>query len=269
VRVSTSASPDFQTPPLASNTAYFVRVRNACGSVQSNIANVTVRAAPPAFQTRLYFPGVADGGGFDATVMLYAPDSSTAIAGKLSFFDHDGRPRTVKIGATIASEFPAFLSGGTPVFVKTSNTGAGIQPGWALLESQTPVWGTVLIELRNALGFLCSMAGVSGMTPARRFAFPVQAADETALGIVNPNSGAVTVQLVLLDEHGGRRVVIPNTLASIPALGYRAGVLSDWLGDSTFSGALIVECSTAADLVATGLVMKEGLLAALPIVSLK
>lgn len=85
VAIGNATSPTYNTPALNSSTSYSVRVRNSCGSVDSDVASVTVQASqPPDAPRNLRY----DGRTADA-VALYWDHDGANVDGFRSYY-HDG-----------------------------------------------------------------------------------------------------------------------------------------------------------------------------------
>ncbi|MBI4456046.1 MAG: hypothetical protein HY644_09130 [Acidobacteria bacterium] len=231
-------------------------------------------SSPVCFARNIYFAQVADGGGFSTTFVLANMGSSTAI-GTLNFFNPDGSPRTLRINGTERSQFAVTIPSGGSVRLRSENVGDALA-GWAMLESADQIDGVATFDLRGPAGSLMTTAAVLGGKGYKLVAVPVETSSSTNTGVAIANisrSSSVAIKLRLLDEAGIEVAAILEPRLSPLGSQRQIADFADALfrsvaGISNFRGSLIVEVVDAGEVSVTGLVIKEGLLSALPVIEL-
>jgi hypothetical protein len=153
---------------------------------------------------RLYFPQVADGGGYKTTLLLTnrSPISTTAT---VSFFDGNGSPMKLKVGEIEASSFSLDLPAEGSASLQSRGQAGTASTGWAAVSvsPQASINGNAVFQLYHE-NALYSEASVPATMPTNRADFY---ADEeggfhTGYAIVNPNPAAVTGTITLRKKDG-------------------------------------------------------------------
>jgi len=222
----------------------------------------------PGYAATLYFPQIADGGGYQTTVTISNPGNS-AVTGTLRFFTPAGSPWSLSINSTVNSEFSVSIPGSGSARFVTAGTGP-IVTGWASVESDGVLSGVATFDLRSQER-LAETVGVLGASAAKRFMVPADRDSLADVGVAIINTSAtrtLTVNLSLVDEDGN--VILTSSdpdYRNIPRQGYVAKFASQAFPDmpGTHKGALIGEVSGTGSMAVIGLVMKDGLMSATPV----
>lgn len=214
----------------------------------------------------IYFPQVAVGGGYSTTFTLMNT-GSTALNGSLLVFNQDGSPRAGLPSSFAAVSIPA----GGSVRLTLPNSG-NLTVGSASFQTAGTVQGLASFDLRGPDGQLQTTAGVLGIASGPRFLIPVDmsASSQTGVALMNASAAGTSVTMRLISEAGTQ--VASSSDARLSAFnGYQQ--IADFINNlfpgqsvSNFTGTLDIEGGTGAQLAATGIVVKEGFLSALPVI---
>jgi len=217
--------------------AVALRYDNETDRVFSTIPVLVDEAA-----TTLYFPQVADGGGYRTNFILVNPGNSAATA-RLEFYADDGSPLSLPIGGQSGTsrDLPLPANGAAHLF--TDGTSPGVKVGWVKVTSPVPIGGSAIFQT-VAGNRIVSEAGVSSSPLADRFTTYVESLGwaDSGLAICNPNGSAVGIVLNLRDTAGN---VAASTAFTLPAMGHVARFFSgpyQWFpsGFDEFEGTLEV-----------------------------
>ncbi|MBI4483929.1 MAG: VWA domain-containing protein [Acidobacteria bacterium] len=229
--------------------------------VQSLLTAAGQRPSP----NDLYFPQVADGGGWK-TRFLLLNNTQTPVQGTLSFSRDDGSPMTVTLGATTGSQFSISVEARATAVLETAGTGPELQVGWAKGDVNSSLQGVAVFTLQGGDGKLVSSVGVQSSPLRARHSVAVEkvAASRRDVGIAvaNPNGQDLTLTTQLLDSAG--RSLGSQTIALKP-LGHKAIFASNLFPSVTadVNGTLVVTGSLSFAL--TGLELDRDLLTSLPV----
>ena len=170
----------------------------------------------PLTGSPLYFPQLADGGGYTTTLFLSNTSGATET-GTISISDDTGAPLSVRpVGGTVAPTFSYSVpAGGTFVF-QTDGSPDSVRAGWVKV---TPDNGS---DAPNGAGFFSySPAGIlvteSGIpssvaTTRARLYVDMSNGHDTGLAISNPAGEPITLTLHAFDETGGNAGNGPATV---------------------------------------------------------
>src|SRR5690348_1930108 len=173
----------------------------------------------------IVMPQIADGGGWQTTIVVSNTTSSTASA-SLSFYqDTTG-------GATQSWSLPLIesistqnlsLAGGGTIFLHTPGTAATTSQGWGLLQASSGVVGYGIYTYRSA-GHQDQDATAPGVASASRILVPYDNTNGlvTAIAVVNPTAASETVLVSFQSETGG---IVTGPLPTLPPNGHSAFVL--------------------------------------------
>lgn len=224
--------------------------------------------ASPVFADTIYFPQVADGGGYSTTFTILNVTNSPAN-GTLKLFNQDGSARPLQINGITASQFSVAVPAGGSLRLTTPNSSATTVSGWALFDSTPHLQGVATLDYRAGAS-LTSTAGVISTSPATRLIVPVEVSNTVNTGVAIANvqsNSSVTVRLRVYNESGFE---VANT--SDPRLNplQPQNQIADFVASffaslaTPFKGSLGVEVVGAGTVAVTGLTIKEGLLSAIP-----
>jgi hypothetical protein len=152
--------------------------------------------------TTLYFPQVADGGGYRTNLILINT-SATATTASLDFFADDGSRLALPIGGTEKTSYTLTLGAKGIARLTTDGTSQGIRVGWVRVVSSAALGGSAILQTVSGARIKAE-AGVSSSAPAYQFTTYVDSLDFAASGlaICNPNSIGTTVTLKLRNSVG-------------------------------------------------------------------
>jgi parallel beta-helix repeat protein len=196
----------------------------------------------------LYFPQVADGGGYRTNFILVNP-TATATTARLEFFDNDGVPLPLKIAGQDRTSYDVSLGAkGVARFI-TDGTSTNIKVGWVKVSAPQPIGGSAIFQT-VASSKITSEAGVSASALASHFSTYVESIGfaESGLAISNPNSSSTGITLNLRDSNGN---VASSTRFTLPPSGHVAKFFTQWFsGYGEFQGTLEVIASAPVSGVA-------------------
>jgi hypothetical protein len=237
-------------------------------------AAVFAAMCPHLFADTVYFPQVADGGGYVTTFTLINSNSSL-VTGTLRLFNPDGSPRTLQLNGVAASEFPISLSAGATVRLSSSGSGPRVTVGWASLESTPRLQGGTTFDYRSN-GLLQTTAGVFATTGVSRVFVPIdwtRLLINTGLAIVNVEpSTAISVRATLYDESGtavnvvGDPRLTPIDSHKQVALFITQLLPTAFLPPNSFKGSVALEVIGSGSIAVTALTINEGLLSGVPVI---
>jgi hypothetical protein len=212
----------------------------------------------------IYFPQVAVGGGYSTTFTLMNT-GPTALSGSLLVYNQDGSPRAGLPSSFASVSIPA----GGSVRLTLPNSG-DLTVGSAFFQTAGTVQGLASFDLRGPDGQLQTTAGVLGIASGPRFLIPVDmsASSQTGLAVMNASPVGTSVTMRLISEAGAQVASSPDARLSAFG-GYRQ--IADFINNlfpgqsvSDFRGTVVIEA--LGQLAATGIVVKEGFLSALPVI---
>ncbi len=197
---------------------------------------------------RMIFAQVADGAipGTNRsyqTTFLLVNDSHYSVDGILKFYDDNGAPLKLTVGAVTDSNFPIYVYKGEILRLVTSGTGK-LQTGWASIETNQPLTGTSSFAIRDVYGKYYTDVGVAESllgTGFTIFAYS-KGSTYTGLALVNPSdTNPVVLSLELIDDKGLR---IAETSQRLGPRGHTARFLNEFFPTvaniSNFEGSLAV-----------------------------
>jgi len=225
-----------------------------------------VGEGPPETK-ELYFTQLADGGGY-ATQFLLVNPSNADITGTLDLFKSDGAPLPITLDGSRNSSFPVTLKARGTLVLKSANSDAQVQIGWARVKSSAPIGGALICSYSSG-GRLIEEAGLDPSIPANNFSLFVDTRNgySSGLAIANPNPAAVTLTLALYDPEGNRLAQETRQLEAMQHFAKLAGELFPSRDLGSFSGTITVQ---AAEGVVFGTTLRFdadlNLLASIPVI---
>jgi serpin B len=228
-----------------------------------------VAIAPSSlFSNTIYFPQAVFGGGYSTTFVIMNT-GTTPVSARFNFFDQSGTSRAAL--NTTMNVFP-----GGSARVSLPNTGPLTVIWGELAAGSGTVQGFANYDLRTDNGTLITTAGVPGIDAGNSFVLPVDVTPNTSTGVAIAyvkDGSPFNIGLRLLREDGSQ-IASANDVR-FTALGSRRQVadlvtsIFPQLSGTTFKGTLVVEAAAGApadSLAASALTLREGTLAALPVI---
>jgi parallel beta-helix repeat protein len=204
---------------------------------EQNVFSTIPVLVDEAAQT-LYFPQLADGGGYRTNFVLVNP-TAVATTARVEFFKNDGTPLSIKIAGQDRTTYDVPLGAkGVARFI-TDGTSAGVQVGWAKVSSPQPVGGSAIFQTLASLK-ITSEAGVSASPLASHLSTYVESIGfaESGLALCNPNTAAAVITLNLRDSAGN---VAATTSFNLGPNEHVAKFFTEWFGGyGEFQGTLEV-----------------------------
>src|SRR5262249_45407883 len=195
----------------------------------------------PLTSSALYFPQLADGGGYTTTVIL-SNTSGAAETGTISISDDAGSPLSVRpVDGTVGPSFSYSIpTGGTFIF-KTDGSPSSVRAGWLKVTpdsgSNAPIGAGVLSY--SPAGILVTESGIPSSEATTRARLYVDKSNghDTGLGIINPSDTPITVTIQAFDKTGGNAGNGPATV-NLAARGHAAAFVRELISGlpSGFTG---------------------------------
>jgi hypothetical protein len=221
--------------------------------------------------TTLYFPQIADGGGYMSTFTIFNPTSRSAT-GVLTLWDGNGQAWDIAmVDGSTSSQFVVNLPSYGSVRLVTSGAG-GIKAGWAVLESAADLQGVATFDYRPDSMLLDSI-GVVGSSASNSFLMPIDISPSAneGLAIVNPGTADVSIHLTLKNEDGSTYLSLADPrltpLEAKKNLSLYATELFPALQSGSFKGLLAVEVTGSGRIAVMGLSYKEGQISVIPVLA--
>lgn len=216
--------------------------------------------------TELYFPQVADGGGFRTDLVLINPQD-VATSTRLDFYRSDGTPMSLPVGGTEYASMDLHLDARGTISLVTDGTAAGVRVGWARVTCPNPIFGCAVFQTRDGTRIL-SEAAVASSPAATRFLTYADSkgAAGSGVAICNPNAEPVSLTLCLRRSDGR---IAAGTFLMLPPAGHTARFFTEWFpyGFDEFEGSLEVVAGRPVSAVALRFDNRGGdVFASLPVV---
>jgi hypothetical protein len=181
-------------------------------------------AAQFAQAQTLIIPQIADGGGWQTTLVVINTTTNTASA-SFSFFQDTSGGQTQSwdvpfVEGSIAQNLT--LPGGATIFLHTPDTSVVIAQGWGQLQASPGVVSYAIFS-KEAAG-VEQDATAPGETSSAGVLVPYDntAGLSSAVALVNPTLKAETVTVTFFTDAG---TIFTATLPSLPAMGHMSFVL--------------------------------------------
>jgi YD repeat-containing protein len=205
----------------------------------------------PAVNTPIYFPQIADGGGYQTT-LIFLNTSNAAETGVLQLYDNFGAPLPVRMtsGGAAAAQLPYSIPRNGFLRLVTDGSPAGVNAGWARLVpdsgTSTPVGAGVFSYTQNNI--LVTESGVPAATPTThaRIYVDKSGGHDTGLAIANGSNAALHVVATSYQTDGTTPAGHAPGAIDLVALGHDAkfvGQIIQALPDD-FTGVLDLSSST-------------------------
>ncbi len=201
--------------------------------------------------SEVYFPQVADGGGYRTNIILVNPAAAGTTA-VIEFFDSDGKPLLMPIAGALRSSLEVTLNAKGVASLLTDGTSGGTKTGWARVRAPHAIGGSAIFQTLSS-DRITSQAGVRSSPAAKRFAVFVDSVGfaESGLAVANPSGSAVTFALYLRNTRG--EIAAAHNI-TLPAFGHTARFFTEWFPTAfgEFEGTLEV----AAESPVTGVALR-------------
>jgi len=195
-------------------------------------------------------------------------NGTAPVSGNIAFAHQDGSPWKVQTGSSSESTIPFNLVPGASKQVTGQASGA-TTIGHAIVTSLGGAIDCFSSFAVTEGSKLLTTATVFGHVPGKALSLPVQVDSEsqTGIAIANPGSDPVKVRLSLLNAGGTvTSSSVPTILNPLPAGGQVAAFPGELFPDvKQFQGTLRIEVEGIGEVVATGIVVRQGLLSAGPV----
>ena len=161
----------------------------------------------PAPAGTLAFPQIADGGGYQTTIIMMNT-SNAAESGVIRFYGNDGSVLAVRManGGAAGSQFAYAIPAGGFVRLVTDGSPAEVNTGWARLTpdggSAAPVSAAIFSYARGTV--LVTESGVAATTATThaRIYVDLTGGHDTGLAVVNPGSAPLRITATAYELDG-------------------------------------------------------------------
>ena len=181
-----------------------------------------------------YFPHLAFGGGFQAT-LTYVNYSPQGVVCRTTFYSDSGASLLVPFATEVLSNRFDGLAPGADLHVQTQALlSDALVTGWAQAQCTGPVKASLLYRLYDSQGAPQGEASVNAMTaPATEFV--TFAETQTGVAFANPSPAPATVTLTALDANG---VSLASTSVLLAPNAHNAAGIGGLLGLKSFTGSV-------------------------------
>lgn len=242
------------TTPLVASA---VRVTNAqAQTIASTTGNgLILIGGGVSSPSELFFPQIADGGGFITSVILTNPGSSAAT-GILELFKTEGTALIFNLNGNFDNAFAVTLPAKGVLILESAGTNPTPQSGWARIRSSAAVGGSIIYSYGSS-GTVVSEAGINPSSPAGSFSLSVDTRRGFMAGVAaaNPNPGPITLTLTLYSAGGTQLGQRTRSLAALNQFAELVDQLFPGVNPSSlvnFTG-LITVAATGGQMVGTTL----------------
>ncbi len=151
----------------------------------------------------LFFSQVADGGGYYTNFILVNPGSQEIVA-LLELFKPDGTALHFHLNGNVDNVFAVPIKAKGMASLRSANTGAATQVGWARVRCAQAVGGSIIYAAVAAGGSVLEEAGLDPSSPTSSFFLSVDTrrGSLAGLAVANPNSATANLTLSLYDQAG-------------------------------------------------------------------
>lgn len=204
----------------------------------------------PLSTTPLYFPQVADGGGYITTVILLNP-SGKPETGRLSLFADDGSPLILnQVGGTRDSSFAYAIQPYGVFLFQTDGSPANTNAGSVQVTSDAGSWAPIGVALFSFTQreILVTESGVPAATPATHARIYIDQSwgHGTALAIANLGQSGANVTLKAYKIDGTTPADYTKPQVKLNPNGHTARFVRQLISDlpANFTGVLDVSSAT-------------------------
>jgi hypothetical protein len=213
-------------------------------------ANIPVADLTSSLMTSpLYFPQIADGGGYQTTFLLLNT-SDMQESGTLYFMKDDGSPYEVRFNSDeeTVTQFHYTIQAKGALRILTEGSRSETTTGWAQLmpeEGPTPVGAGILGSISN--GILVTESGVPSAAPTTHARIYIDGSSnhETGLAVVSSDNNGATVTLQAYQSDGASSAGSGPASIRLSANGHRAAFINQLISELPvgFTGILDLQSS--------------------------
>ena len=183
--------------------------------------------ARPAPTGSLSFPQIADGGGYQTTLIMMNT-SSAMETGVVRFYSNSGSALAVRMSGAGAADtrFPYSIPPGGFLRLVTDGSPAGVSAGWAQLipdSGMTAPVSAAIFSFTRA-GTLVTESGVPAVTPTTRARIYVDksAGHDTGLAVANPGGSSIRITANAYQSDGVTRAGSSPGMVDLAPMGHDA-----------------------------------------------
>ncbi|RPJ49838.1 MAG: hypothetical protein EHM18_18390 [Acidobacteria bacterium] len=206
-----------------------------------------------------------------STSLTIVNNGRAPVSGSIAFVHQDGSPWSVQTGSLSESTIPFDLAPGASKQVAGQASGA-LTVGHATITTQGGSVDCFSSFVMTQGSTLLTTATVLGHAPGTVLSLPAQKDEESQTGIAisNPSLDPVKVRLSLRNRNGTIvKSTIPAILNPLRVGGQVAAFLNELFSDvKQFEGTLRIEVEGPGEVVATGMIVRQALLSAVPVTRL-
>ena len=204
----------------------------------------------PLPQGPVYFPQLADGGGYTTTLLLLNTSSETET-GTIQILDDKGVPLVVSpVGGIADSSFKYSIPPGGALHLQTDGFPAATKTGWAKLMpdsgAPTPVGsGVFSYSTQNILVTESGVPGTVTTTHARVYV-DLSGGHNTGLAIAAPGNQGAAITLAAFQRDGVTAIGSSQGAVGLPANGHIARFATEFISGlpDGFSGVIDIRSVT-------------------------
>jgi hypothetical protein len=197
----------------------------------------------------LYFPHLADGGGYSTTWQFTGLGAGTSLV-SVELFAQDGSPLALATNLGIGSVFQFSLEPSASVFLQTLGTGNQAIVGWAKVSSTRTIGATETFKWMSGAGSLVCQAAVPAAQAIGVATVMVPDSRNTAIALVNTGPADARFDFRLLDRNGITLGTGSRTLSRSRQTALYVNQIQGLENVSTVEGSLEVSATSLFSLVA-------------------
>jgi Leucine-rich repeat (LRR) protein len=168
----------------------------------------------PSTSTAIYFPQIADGGGYSTTIILLNASNSVET-GTMRLFDDIGSPLTVQLlNGSSGTSFDYSIPPGSASVYQTDASPAAVSVGWMELtpgdRTAVPV-GAGIFQYSQS-GILLAESGIPSVTPTKhaRIFVDLSAGHDVGLALGNPGNAPINIWFAAFEMDGTSQIGTSN-----------------------------------------------------------
>ncbi len=197
----------------------------------------------------LYFPHLADGGGYSTTWQFTGLGAGTSLV-SVELFAQDGSPLALATNRGTGSVFQFSLEPSASVFLQTLGTGNQAIVGWARVSSTRTIGATETFKWMSGAGSLVCQAAVPASQAIGVATVMVPDSRNTAIALVNTGPADARFDFRLLDRNGITLGTGSRTFSRSRQTALYVNQIQGLENVSTVEGSLEVSATSLFSLVA-------------------